>query len=513
MLTQRESGVLLHVTSLPSRFGIGDFGPAAEKFLDWLAAAGQRWWQILPLVPTAAGDSPYQSPSAFAGNPILISPERLADEGLLTQAELAAADDPVVSPGARVNFAQATAVRQRLLETAAVRFFAWSADHPLVSAFRNFVREEAHWLEPHSEFLTLRELNEGRWWREWTVGVDDQQRMTILAREEHQQRLDVHRLWQFWFFCQWDALRARAATHGIKLIGDVPIYVSHDSADVWANRRWFQLDAEGRSTSVAGVPPDYFAATGQLWMNPLYDWKALHEDGYRWWIARMRAALRLVDLVRLDHFRGFEAYWSVPAGETTAINGEWIPGPGDDFLGAIRTGLSHGDGNLPIIAEDLGMITEPVHALRLRFGLPGMKVLQFRLPGDPWEPPFRIDEFEPNSVVYTGTHDNDTTRGWFESDIAPQHERLEQLRRFTPCHPERIAWEFVEIAWRSTSLLAIAPIQDILGLGHEARMNTPGTVGEEYANWRWRLSPELLTSTSAEALRALTHECGRAITG
>ncbi len=509
MLTQRESGVLLHVTSLPSRFGIGDFGPAAESLLDWLAAAGQRWWQILPLVPTAAGDSPYQSPSAFAGNPALISPERLADDGWLTAEDLATADDPPVSPATRIDFPRAVAGKQRLLERAAERFLSGSTDQVHLQEFRAFVAAEADWLEPHAEFLTLRELNEGRWWREWTVAVDDGQRMTPAARAAHADRLDRHRLWQFWFFRQWDALRARAAARGIKLIGDVPIYVSHDSADVWANRRWFQLDEAGRSTFVAGVPPDYFSATGQLWMNPLYDWQALHDDGYRWWIARMRSALRQVDLVRLDHFRGFEAYWSVPAGETTAINGQWIPGPGDAFLNAIRAGLAAPDGNLPIIAEDLGMITEPVHALRLRFGLPGMKVLQFRLPGDPWEPPFRLDEFEPNSVVYTGTHDNDTTRGWFESEIAPRHDRVDQLRRTTPCDPHRIAWEFLEIAWRSTSLLAIAPLQDVLNLGHEARMNTPGTVGEEFGNWRWRLAPEQLTESSAQALRELTQACGR----
>lgn len=506
MLSHRASGVLLHPTSLPTAYGIGDLGPEAVRWIDWLAAAGQKYWQVLPLVPTAKGDSPYQSPSAFAGNPWLISPDSLQHDRLLTADELADASRRVDLQAARVDFRDAEDRKQKLLEAAVSRF---QSNHRLRSEFDEFCHTERDWLEPHAEFMTLREINEGRWWLEWTVDVTGDHRLTAAGRDKHAARLSVHRLWQFLFFRQWDELRAYAHLRGVKIIGDVPIYVAHDSADVWANRVWFQLDETGRSTHVAGVPPDYFAATGQLWSNPLYDWDALQRDGYRWWIARMRATLRQVDLVRLDHFRGFEAYWSVPASEVTAVNGEWIPGPNDAFLAAMRDSLTDEEGQLPIIAEDLGMITEEVHALRKRFGLPGMNVLQFRLPGAPHEPPFRLDEFDANSVVYTGTHDNDTTVGWFETEIAPHSERLVQLRKLTPCHPHNIAWEFIELAWRSSSLLAVAPLQDVLGLGRTARMNTPGTAFGDYGNWQWKYAPNMLTTDAAHRLRDLTAATGR----
>ncbi len=506
MLSHRASGVLLHPTSIPTQFGIGDLGPMALRWVDWLADAGQKYWQVLPLVPTDRGDSPYQSPSAFAGNPLLISPEGLFADGLLTADELADASRGIDPQAARVNFAEAGARKRRLLETAATKL---PSHDSLRNEFADFCAAEHAWLEPHAEFMTLREINDGRWWLEWTVDVTDERRLTASGREKHAARLEAHRLWQFLFFRQWDALRAHAHSRGVKIIGDVPIYVAHDSADVWANRTWFQLDDAGRSTRVAGVPPDYFAATGQLWSNPLYDWDALQRDGYRWWVARMRATLRQVDLVRLDHFRGFEAYWSVRAGEETAINGEWVQGPNDAFLAVLRDTLTDDEGQLPIIAEDLGMITEEVHALRKRFGLPGMNVLQFRLPGAPHEPKFQLDEFDANSVVYTGTHDNDTTAGWFESDIAPFPERLAQMREFTPCDPGNMAWEFIALAWRSSSLLAVAPLQDVLGLGHAARMNTPGTAFGDFANWQWKYSAEMLTADTAKRLLELTASVGR----
>uniref|UniRef100_A0A7C2P3R3 4-alpha-glucanotransferase n=1 Tax=Schlesneria paludicola TaxID=360056 RepID=A0A7C2P3R3_9PLAN len=507
MLTHRRSGILLHPTSFPTRFGIGDLGPEAVRFLDWMAAAGQREWQVLPLGPTDRGDSPYQSPSAFAGNPLLISPDRLYEDGLLEAEELAAAEIPGAQTAAKVDF---TTVRQKkgpLLESAASKLRTRSLSPSLLAEFETFRHSEHTWLVPFTQFMVLREANGQRAWVEWTTGVDADRRPHSAALEARADRLDAYAFWQFLFFRQWEQLREAARSRGITLIGDVPIYVSHDSCDVWSNRQWFQLDEAGRSTAVAGVPPDYFAKDGQLWSNPLYDWEALQRDGYRWWIDRLHAVLRTVDLVRLDHFRGFEAYWSVPAGEPTAVNGQWNDGPRDAFLSAIRDELSS-DGNIPIIAEDLGMITEPVHELRRRFDLPGMKVLQFRLPGDPWEPPFRLDEFEANSVVYTGTHDNDTTRSWFQTEIQPYAERLEQLRRITPCDPDRIAWEFLEIAWKSTSLLAIAPLQDVLSLGGDARMNTPGTIGDH--NWRWKYHREMLTDELAARLRELTVQTGRA---
>jgi 4-alpha-glucanotransferase len=509
MLSHRASGILLHPTSLPTPFGIGDFGPAAERFLDWLADAGQHYWQVLPLVPTDIGESPYQSPSAFAGNPLLISPQRLADDGLLTEAELAVAVIPDAEFAPRVDFEAAVPRKTALLEAAVRRLLTLPAAHALRVEFDGFCQREADWLEPHAMFMALREANGGRWWVEWTRFVDGHDRPTADAVDALAARLGHHRGLQFLFARQWSRLRQRAHERGVRIIGDVPIYVSHDSADVWANRQWFQLDESGRSTRVAGVPPDYFSETGQLWNNPLYDWDALHRDGYRWWIRRLEESLNTIDLIRLDHFRGFEAYWSVPAGEETAIHGEWVPGPADDFLAAIQQRFGSPNGELPIIAEDLGMITDDVHALREQFGLPGMKVLQFRLPGASWEPKFTFNEFERNSVVYTGTHDNDTVAGWFASEIATDPEKLEALREITPCDPAKIAWEFLELAWKSSSQLAIAPLQDVLGLGREARMNTPGTVGNGYANWRWKLTPAMLTEEHQWRLRELTLATGR----
>ncbi len=509
MLSHRASGVLLHPTSIPSPFGIGDLGPEAFHWIDWLAAAGQKYWQVLPLVPTDKGDSPYQSPSAFAGNPWLISPEDLSHEALLTRDECTDASRGVDLNAPRVHFAPAGTRKQQLLEIVAERFRHGRSSPALRAEFDRFCHAEQAWLEPHAEFMTLREINGGRWWLEWDVDVSAEHRLSDAGRSRHAARLDAHRLWQFLFFRQWDALREYAVSRGVKVIGDVPIYVAHDSADVWANRAWFQLDETGRSTRVAGVPPDYFAETGQLWSNPLYEWDALERDGYRWWIARMRAALRQVDLVRLDHFRGFEAYWSIPAGEETAVNGEWVIGPNDAFLAALRDALRDDAGQLPIIAEDLGMITEQVHALRKRFGLPGMNVLQFRLPGAPHEPRFRLDEFDPNSVVYTGTHDNDTTVGWFEAEIVPYPDRLQQLREFTPCDPQHIAWEFIDLAWRSSSLLAVTPLQDVLSLDRTARMNTPGTAFGDYGNWQWKYGPGMLTTELAARLHELTASTGR----
>jgi 4-alpha-glucanotransferase len=409
----------------------------------------------------------------------------------------------------RVDFEAAIPLKTALLETAVGRLTLLPPSHSLHVSFRDFCEREADWLEPHAMFMALREANGGQWWVEWTHYVDDLDRPTSEATTALADRLAYHRGLQFLFARQWSRLRQKAHERGVRIIGDVPIYVSHDSADVWANRQWFQLDAAGLSTRVAGVPPDYFSDTGQLWNNPLYDWDALHRDGYRWWIRRLEETLQTVDLVRLDHFRGFEAYWSVPAGEETAIHGEWVPGPADDFLAAIRQHFTSSNGELPIIAEDLGMITTEVHALRERFGLPGMNVLQFRLPGSAWEPPFTLEEFEPNSVVYTGTHDNDTVAGWFASEIANDPEQLAALQKITPCNPAAIAWEFLELAWKSSSHLAIAPLQDVLGLGHEARMNTPGTVGNGFANWRWKFTPEMLTDEHQWRLRELTEATGR----
>ena len=510
MLTERASGILLHPTSIPTRFGIGDLGPRAFEFVDWLAGAGQRYWQVLPLCPTDAGDSPYQSPSSFAGNPLLISPDLLATEGLLTESDLAAAALPEIEAGPRVNFQLARERKTRLLELAIASMRALPGHHPLQQEFSAFCGQHIAWLENHAKFMAIRAANQNRPWQLWTEFVTQPHEP---VKPELNEQFVAALLLQFFFVRQWQRLRQYAKSHGIQIIGDIPIYVSHDSVDVWANRALFQLDEHGNSTHVAGVPPDYFAATGQLWNNPLYDWDAMQHDGYRWWIQRLETALQFVDLVRLDHFRGFEAYWSVPAGETTAINGEWIPGPGEKLLSALCRAqlgsISTRENTAPIIAEDLGMITEAVHALRNQFHLPGMKVLQFMLPGEAWDH-HRPEEFEPNSVAYTGTHDNDTTLGWFRSHILTRPDQLERLKQYTRCEEANIAWEFIELAWRSGSNLAVTPVQDVLSLGSEARMNTPGTCGPEIFNWCWKYAPGMLTTDAQQRLATLTRAAGRA---
>ncbi len=511
MLIGHASGLLLHPTSLPNHYGVGDLGPGAVDFLDWLAAARQRVWQVLPLGPTDHGDSPYQSPSAFAGNPYLISLDWLADEGLLDAKELERAHPPAGQSASRVNFDDVRHATVPLLETAARRLLG--SRGTLTPEYERFCHTEAAWLENYVQFMSLRHVNAGKAWCDWRNAVDRQQRLA-----SHDGALadlqDLHRALQFLFYHQWHRLRREAHQRGILLVGDVPIYVSYDSADVWSQREFFQLDETGRSTHVAGVPPDYFSATGQLWNNPLYAWDVLKKDGYLWWINRLKTTLELVDMVRLDHFRGFEAFWSVPAGEITAVNGVWIPGPAAEFLQTMADHISpsHTASNLleglPVIAEDLGLITEPVHQLRKQFHLPGMNVLQFILPGEPDNVP-ELQGFEPNSVVYTGTHDNDTTLGWFRSEILPTPSKFDRIKRWVSGDEQRIAWEFIELAWMSSSHLAIAPVQDVLGLGPEARMNTPGTFGAAVPNWQWRLQAGQLTDETAQNLADLTTATGR----
>lgn len=511
MLTERASGVLLHPTSIPTRFGIGDLGPQAWEFVDWLAGAGQRYWQVLPLCPADAGGSPYQSASSFAGNPLLISPELLARDGLLNESDLHAAALPDHEWALRVNFPLVTERKMQLLEKAVHNLHAQGDNNAWREQLHQFVSDHRSWVEGHALFMAAREANQFLPWQKWSNFRD--LKPPAIPRDLAP-RFMVHLVFQFLFFRQWQELRNRARQRGIKIIGDIPIYVSYDSADVWANRQLFQLDAHGNSTRVAGVPPDYFAATGQLWNNPLYDWYAMESERYAWWIRRLKASLALVDEVRLDHFRGFEAYWSVPAGELTAMNGEWIPGPRDNLLQAFAdalrpAGTTDVEGpQVPIIAEDLGMITEEVHALRKRFQLPGMKVLQFMLPGEPWDRT-GPDDFEPNSVVYTGTHDNDTSLGWFREKMLPDHGLLERLRHYVPCHEHNFAWEFIEYAWRSGSNLAIAPLQDLFSLDSSARMNTPGTSGDATTNWRWKYSPGMLTDSIRQRLADLTRSTQR----
>ncbi len=499
VLQERWGGVLLHPTSLPGGHGIGDLGPAAWKWLDWLAAAGCRLWQVLPLGPTGYGDSPYQGLSAFAGNPLFISLDLLVEERLLTAEEVAAL--PALPEGC-VDYGQVQRVKLPVLRLAARRFLEGRPPH-LEEPYGEFGDRAAGWLEDFALFMALKEAHGGRAWLEWPQDLRRRAPEALAeARRALAGEVAVHRALQFLFFLQWSRLKDRARERGITLIGDVPIFVAHDSADVWAHPEWFHLDADGRPTVVAGVPPDYFSEDGQRWGNPLYRWEALATEGYRWWVERLRWTMEMVDVVRLDHFRGFQAYWEVPASAPSAREGRWAPGPGAPFLVALREAL----GGLPFIAEDLGVITPEVTALREAFGLPGMKVLQFAFDGEA-DNPYLPHNYEPGYVVYTGTHDNDTARGWF--DRAPEPTRAFCLR-YLASDGREIAWDLVRAAWSSVARWAVAPMQDLLGLGSEARMNVPSRL---QGNWRWRLLPDQADEDLAARLAEVNHLYGRTANG
>ncbi len=492
----RASGVLLHPTSLPDSPGIGDLGPAAYRFVDFLAAAGQRYWQVLPLGPTGYGDSPYQCFSAFAGNPLLVSPDRLAEEELLASEHLA--DIPAFDPR-RVDFGRVIPWKRALLR-ASFDHFQRGAAPQLRDEFDRFCREEAGWLEDFALFMALKDEHGGAPWWEWDRPLRMRQPEAIReAVGRLADAMSFYRYQQWLFSRQWRALKAYANERGVRIIGDIPIFVAHDSADAWANPHLFHFDEEAHPTVVAGVPPDYFSATGQLWGNPLYRWDVMREDGYAWWIERFRAIFRLVDVARVDHFRGFEAYWEVPAGEDTAVNGRWVKGPGADFFETVLAAL----GELPIIAEDLGFITPEVTALRDRFDFPGMKVLQFAFGTDGFDP-YLPHNYPRNCVVYTGTHDNDTTVGWFRRSSTPEERDL--ALRYLRSDGSDIAWDMMHLAWTSVADTAVAPMQDLLRLDSDARMNLPGSFG---GNWQWRCPPGALTDELTAALRDMTDICGR----
>jgi len=496
---ERRSGILLHPTALPGPFGSGDLGPDAVAWLDRLAAAGQSLWQILPLGPTALGDSPYGALSAFAGNPRLVSPERLAELGLLSPAELESAR---LAWTPRVDFERAGAVRRDLVRRAFDRFEAEQrgSRSALVEELAAWSSEPATaaWLDDWTLFAALRERHGRAAWTSWPEALRRREPEALrAARSELEGEVRFHAFVQFCFARQLAALRAEAARRGIALLGDLPIYVAADAADVWAHPDLFELDDEGRPALVAGVPPDYFSADGQLWGNPLYRWPVLAESGYAWWIDRIRANLAQVDLLRLDHFRAFQAYWQVEAGASTARDGQWVEGPGRALFDALRAAL----GELPLLAEDLGLITDEVHALRRDLDLPGMKVLQFGFhTGSEDHLPHRV---EPATAYYTGTHDNQTTRGWFEA--ANDDERRRALD-YLGGAPEEVAWSMVRAVWTSVAEIAIAPAQDVLGLASDARMNTPGVPG---GNWGWRLPETTLDDDTVEGLRRLTEVAQR----
>ena len=493
----RASGLLLHVTSLPGPYGIGDVGPAALAWVDRLAHAGQSWWQSLPLGPTGYGNSPYQSLSSFAGNELLISPDWLIEDELLRPSDCQTG----AFPQNEVDYNAVIAFKQRLIEKAWANFNA-GARADLRSEYRQFLGEQAQWLEDYALFRALKTKFNGAYYLEWPAEfVERVPAVLDRARRELAVQIGQTCFAQFLLFRQCQRLKAHARNNGVRLIGDLPFFVSPDSSDVWAHPELFLLDERRRPRVVAGVPPDYFSAHGQLWGNPIYDWAALRESGYRWYIARLKSLLRYVDAIRLDHFRGFSAAWHVPPDAATAEPGKWVAGPGADVLVAIEKEL----GALPFIAEDLGMITPDVYALRDKFKLPGMRILQFAFDGDAGNP-YLPGNYVSNTVVYTGTHDNPTTRNWFEE--LPDRERQifwKYLGR-TGGESREAAPALMGLAWSSVAALSIAPLQDLLNLGREARMNVPGRAD---GNWAWRCSEDRMRDPAFERLRDLTKGSNR----
>jgi 4-alpha-glucanotransferase len=493
----RAAGVLLHVTSLPSAYGIGDLGPGAFSWVDRLHEAGQSWWQALPVGPTGYGNSPYQALSSFAGNGLLISPDGLIEDGLLR------ADDcggPTFS-ATTVEYEQVVPFKRRLLETARSRFRA-GARPDLRPAFAQFCQDQARWLDDYALFRALRARHQDAYYVEWPAELVQRVPAALArAREELADEVELVRFAQFLLFRQARRLKQHARDRGVRLIGDLPFFVSADSSDVWANPELFRLDEQHRPSIVAGVPPDYFSVDGQLWGNPVYDWGALRRTRYRWWIERVRALLEHVDAIRLDHFRGFAAAWHVAADAPTARVGEWVPGPGAGFFRAVKSGL----GALPFIAEDLGLITPDVYALRDRFQLAGSRVLQFAFDGEPGNP-YLPHNYVPNTVVYTGTHDNPTTRAWYEELPEQQRQNLWSYLDRPGGDGAEAAPRLLRLAWFSVAALAIAPLQDVLNLGNEARMNVPGRAE---GNWRWRCTEEMLEGPAFAWLRDLTTASGR----
>jgi len=497
MAFPRSSGILLHPTSFPSRFGIGDLGLEAYKFIDFLARSNQQLWQILPLGPTGYGNSPYACYSSMAGNPLLISPEKLQDQGLLTDEDFANLPE---FPLDRVDYERVMQTKMPMLRQACDRFQA-NASEVEQKQFSGFCEATASWLEDYALFMALRDAFEERSWHTWEPEIAKAQPE---AKEQWREKLSneiyFHKYLQFEFFRQWSELKRYADVHHIQIIGDIPIYVAHNSVDVWAHRDIFAIDEEtGEPALMAGVPPDYFSETGQLWGNPVYKWEHLQETNFRWWVQRFKATFDYVDIVRIDHFRAFESYWVVKKGETTAINGEWVKAPGEEFFEVLKEKL----GNLPIIAEDLGTITPEVHELRDRFDFPGMKILQFAFGGGPdnFYLPFNYDR---NYVAYTGTHDNDTTIGWFNT--LSEWEK-DNLVRYLGCiSSDGVHWDLIRLALSSVANQAIIPVQDLLGLGSEARMNFPS---KAEGNWEWRYRPDALTDQLCDRLKTLTYIYGR----
>ncbi len=483
----RSSGIILHPTSLPGPDGIGDLGPEAYRWVNFIKECGLGLWQLLPLSPTGYGDSPYQSFSAFAGNPYLISPALLLEDDLLDAADLA--DRPDFPPD-RVDYGPVIQWKLKLLDRAFARFEK-AASPEIKRELAQFQASEASWLDDFALFMAIKESQGMQGWISWPKPLRMRDEKALQKfNAEHSEDIKRHIFRQFLFFRQWTKLHAYTNSLGIQIVGDIPIFVAFDSADAWANRHLFFMDKAGQPTFVAGVPPDYFSPTGQLWGNPIYQWDIHKETGYAWWIERIRATLKLYDIIRLDHFRGFAGYWEIPAGMPTAEVGRWAPGPGESLFIAIREALK----DLPIIAEDLGEITPDVIELRENLGLPGMKILQFAFQTDP-DDPFLPHNYPVNCVAYTGTHDNDTSVGWYKA--APEKER-DFCRRYLARPAEDIAWDMIRAVWSSVAAFTLAPMQDFLSLDTEARMNLPGRLG---GNWSWRVLPEQMNEKLSARIR------------
>lgn len=489
----------MHLTSLPSSYGVGDLGPAAYEFADFLSSSNQRYWQILPLNPTdpITDHSPYNSFSAFGLNPLLISPHSMVEEGWLDRKD---AESSFVFPAAGIDFDRVVRLKRTIFNLAFKRF----RETRNRAVFDEFCEENSSWLEDYALFLALKSRFQGKAWTEWPVAARDRHPDTLETMKiELRENLEKAKFFQFIFYHQWIELKKYCNRKGISIFGDLPIYVVHDSVDVWTHPELFELDSNKKPLVVAGVPPDYFSRTGQLWGNPIYRWEVLKETGYDWWIMRMEHNLKLFDLVRIDHFRGLVGYWEVPAGEKTAINGRWVQAPAMDFFDELTRRIP----SLPIVAEDLGTITPDVKEVMKHFGFPGMKVLLFAFGEDNPDHPYLPHNYPKNCIVYTGTHDNNTVKGWFEneSNIEDRKRLFGYLGR--QINKEEVSWEFIKMGELSAANVFISPLQDILGLGEDARMNRPGT---KRGNWRWRLRPGQLTALLSERLAELTKRSNRA---
>lgn len=502
MNLNRGSGILLHLTSLPSNFGIGDLGPWAYRFVDFLAKAKQSYWQILPLNPIDPiyGNSPYQSPSAFAGNPLLISPELLVEDGLISKTEV---DAGLNFPAGRVAYELILNYKKRILKLAHANFQREKSTED----YEIFCQENSFWLNDFALFLALKKRFGGLAWCDWPADLRDRKPEALAAIQKEKQIAEestFEKIQQYIFYKQWRQLKVYCQENKVQIIGDLPIYVNYDSADVWSYPELFKLDENKKPYVVAGVPPDYFSETGQLWGNPIYNWDKMGEEGYAWWINRLNHLLKLVDLVRIDHFRGFVAYWEVPADEKTAVIGQWVEAPAMDFFSQLKEKYP----DLPFIAEDLGIITPDVKEVINHFQLPGMKVLLFAFGPDMATNPYLPHNFTPNCVAYTGTHDNNTIKGWFKEEALP--EEKERLFKYLgrKVSAEELPWELIRLLMMSVANTVIFPMQDILGLGAEARMNHPST---PEGNWEWRLLPEQINDSLATQLGEMTEIYGRAV--